>query len=198
MHRRCGAGECRCESPVSVLHDGLFLVTFPDLEHLDHGRDVEVGMVGEVYEMLGVVAVEVDFFVRRFEKAVAVVPWLAIGNHGAFVRQIDAPNDHVASDPRLSVERVLLILHAEVQQSRVLLPSHPLEKPVGPQRDWRSQVHLQRRNHRFGNDLSTLVACPRASGQPGGDTTLRPTLIRDVPALRSQWLDRIERCQRKS
>ena len=108
---------------------------FPLHERLVDRLDIETRIVGRLDQFLGVVALEPDGLLRVLQRRLAVGPFLAVGLHFRFRRQLDAAEDDVAHVPGLRiehVERVELVLHAEIEQLRVLLPDDAFIEALHP------------------------------------------------------------------
>ncbi len=146
MRRRLGAGHRRHVAVIAEGHDVFLLVFLPLEEGLVGGVDVETRVIGLVDQFLGVGPLVADAGVIVLERVLFVFASLDVGEQRCLVRRhLDAAHDDVAHVPGLGVEHVEgipLVLHAEVEQLRVVAPDHALVEVGGGQAVGRPQPQV--------------------------------------------------------
>ena len=124
-----------------------FLKLLPLEERLVGAVDVEAGVVGVRDQLADIVALVADRAVVVLDRVLPRLPVGHVGGAGLAVRHRDPAEHDVAHVPGLGVEhveRVPLVLHAEIEQLRIVDPDHALVEIRGRQPVGRLEAQLRR------------------------------------------------------
>ena len=156
----------------------MLLVVLPLPELIDRHVDVEFRIVGRRAELAHIVGLEVDLLEGVFQRLLALDPCRVVLRHLLLRRQLDAAENHVARVPGLRIEHregVELILHAEIDQLRVIEPEDALV-------DMRRMHAVMRAKLQLIVEEREVVLISGAQDD-GVELLARPILEADGPAI---------------
>mmetsp|Transcript_654 Transcript_654/g.1067 ORF Transcript_654/g.1067 Transcript_654/m.1067 type:complete len:225 (+) Transcript_654:1121-1795(+) len=174
---RCVVNWCHCASHdgsmglVAESHDVLMLVVFPFKEGLHNTLDVEHGVVSLLNESTDVVRLKANVgFISCLNLLLSSTICCPLFFHAGPLRHRDTSKDDISSIPGLCIKHVEgqpLVLHAQVEQLRILLPHHSLMKGVRNEAIFslKPQVRTHERE-------TVLVACAEDDGIDIGAATI--------------------------
>ena len=129
MHRRHRAGHRRFVRVVPEGHDVFLLVLFPLKEGQIGGIDIKAGVIRLRDQLPHIVTLVADAAVIILDRVLGGLACDRVGLHRGLIRQGDLAHDLITHPPGLGVkhvERVPLVLHADVEHLGVFVPNHAL------------------------------------------------------------------------